>query len=473
MLFTDAIFFPYLAVVFLGYYLLRDGHLQIRWLLAASLAFYAYNQPWLLLLLMLSAAITLFSTDRVAKAAAAAPRRGWATAGVFANLLLLGFFKYGGFLYAASGGGRDGSDIGNWIFSIPLPIGISFYTFHGISLLVDTWRSGPGITQPRREGHTASFAERGFLYLTFFPQLIAGPIAKARDFFPQIHRHLFSEIEWRGACHALLFGYFFKSVIADNLQEYTFWLQYPYFVPLASANLIFLLIGYSMQIFADFAGYSLIAIGLAKLFGYALPDNFRFPYIAETFSEFWTRWHMSLSAWLRDYLYIPLGGNRKGRIRTYTNIMLVMFLGGLWHGAAWSYAAWGVWHGLALSVERAFSGAAFYRARGVIVRAIRMLIVFSFVSFAWLLFKLPNFSEVLAFLDVLTTNIHAPVTLGGPMMIALYSAAVIAYHVAYLAHKDGNSDAVLKPWQPLLYGAMLALIAIDSGPGAAFIYFQF
>lgn len=279
-----------------------------------------------------------------------------------------------------------------------------------------------------------------------------------------------------GACHALLFGYFLKSVIADNLQEYTFWLQYPYFVPLSLANLIILLFGYSMQIFADFAGYSLIAIGLAKLFGYELPKNFNFPYIAETFLEFWTRWHMSLSAWLRDYLYVPLGGNRKGRIRTYVNIMTVMFLGGLWHGAAWSYALGPV------ARRRPLRGADILRhgllpltphRRAHHAHADRLFVR----QFRLAFFKLSNFREARIFLDAIKTNILSPITLGGPMMIALFGSAVVAYHISYLIRRDANGNIVpstrIGRWRPLLYGGMLAMIAIDSGPGAAFIYFQF
>ncbi len=471
MLFTDARFFLFLAVVFAVYYLpLLSGGWQIAWLLAASLFFYADNQPWLLALLMLSAAITITSSDRVLKAESLGAKRTWAAGGVAVNLAVLGFFKYAGFLYGSLFGPDTG--ISAFLLAIPLPIGISFYTFHGISLLIDVMRMGPGIVKPQRQGHNASYGTRAFLYLTFFPQLIAGPIVKAREFFPQIHRHQFRDIDWPGACQALLIGYFLKSVVADNLQEQTFWLAYPYFVGLSSVNLLVLLFGYSVQIFSDFAGYSLIAIGLARLFGYELPENFRFPYIAETFSEFWTRWHISLSTWLREYLYFPLGGNRKGPTRTYINLMTVMFLGGLWHGAAWSYAAWGVWHGAALIIERLGSDTAFYRTRNTAMRGLRIILVFSVVTLGWLLFKLPDFSQVLQFLAALKHNIHMRPAMGGPLMILLYAAPVVAYHVHYLLRR---SDP-LRPQsslRPLMFGLMLTMIALNSGPGAAFIYFQF
>lgn len=469
MLFTDAIFFPFLVVVFVVYYLPFMRRWQNRWLLAASLLFYAYNQPWLLLLLMLSGGLTIGSAHMVMRAASLAQQRRWAAAGVIANLIVLGFFKYAGFLYTSGFGAND--SLGTFLLTLPLPIGISFYTFHGISLLVDLLRMGPGIVEPRQNGPRASLGERGALYLTFFPQLIAGPIVKARDFFPQIHRHRFADIRWTDACQALLIGYFLKSVIADNLQEQTFWMAYPYFMGLSSFNLLFLMFGYSIQIFSDFAGYSLIAIGLGRLFGYELPENFRFPYIAQSFSEFWTRWHISLSTWLREYLYIPLGGNRKGRLRTYANLLIVMFLGGLWHGAAWSYAMWGLWHGAALVLERIAANGWFYRTKNIAIRALRILMVFAFVTAGWLLFKLPNFGDVQAYLAAIRDNFHMTPSLGGPMMIALYALPVMAYHMHYLRRRKTQSAP--SSLRPLVYGAMLVMIAINSGPGAAFIYFQF
>lgn len=470
MLFTDAGFFLFLGIVFAGYYLPRTtGTWQIGWLLAASFFFYAYNQPWLLALLFLSATITIATSYGVIKSRAVRSKRAWAAAGMTANLCLLGFFKYAGFLYSSAFGPH--TDMGTFLLAVPLPIGISFYTFHGISLLIDLLRMGPGIVQPRQDGRNAGYGVRAFLYLTFFPQLIAGPIVKAREFFPQIHRHSLRDINWTSACQALLIGYFLKSVVADNLQEQTFWLEYPYFVGLSSINLLLLLFGYSIQIFADFAGYSLIAIGLARLFGYELPENFRFPYIAQTFSEFWTRWHISLSSWLREYLYFPLGGNRKGAIRTYVNLATVMLLGGLWHGAAWNYAAWGAWHGGALIIERAASGTALHRSSHWLAQTFRMATVFSVVTAGWLLFKLPDFSQVLIFVATLRENNHMKPVLGGPAMILLYSAPVIAYHLHYLWRQ--KRPAMPSRLRPLAFGLMLVMIVLNSGPGTAFIYFQF
>ncbi|MFN9911764.1 MAG: MBOAT family O-acyltransferase, partial [Pirellulaceae bacterium] len=219
-----------------------------------------------------------------------------------------------------------------------------FYTFHGISLLVDVFR-GRNLETFERDKSLYRHLADTLLYLVFFPQLIAGPIIKAKEFYPQVTLKSIRQVDYQGSVRLLILGLFLKTVVADNLSEQTFWIAYPYFLGKSSADLLLLLYGYSAQIFADFAGYSLIAIGLARLLGYQLPDNFHFPYLASSIGEFWRRWHISLSSWLCDYLYIPLGGNQKGAVRTYFNLIIVMFLGGLWHGAAWSFAIWGLWHG--------------------------------------------------------------------------------------------------------------------------------
>ena len=401
------------------------------------------------------------------------------------NLGALAFFKYDRLvasLFLDAGTRQIG-----WVdalLAIPLPIGISFYTFHGISLVVDAYRSG--IPKAAGDSTAWSFAEhlrRTLLYLVFFPQLIAGPISKASYFFPQIGPKRLSDIDCTLALRALIYGYFLKSVVANNLQSLTGYMLYPVFLEYSSGDLAAMLLGYSGQIFADFAGYSLLAIGFGALFGYRLPDNFNMPYIAQSFSEFWTRWHISLSSFLREYLYFPLGGNRKGPLRTYVNLMTVMILGGLWHGAAVSYAVWGGAHGLALVIERAFRNSAFYRSTNLLAAAARMLLVFAVVTLAWLLFKLPNFSQAMAYMEALFANAHRnPI----PLMqesIWLYVAPVAAMHLWYLAVR--RLEALQTPiaqrlrraessiLQPAALGAALLMICIDSGRPSAFIYFQF
>jgi alginate O-acetyltransferase complex protein AlgI len=231
-------------------------------------------------------------------------RKLWAAIGVIGNLALLLFFKYSNLLYLSLGGDLGKVDgIGELLISIPLPIGISFFTFQGISLMIDSYRlkeSGkPG------EFYSADFLRHWYnttFFKAFFPQLIAGPIVKARQFLPQIGAKFYREIRFDAAFKALVMGYFLKMVVADNLKDQTFWIAVPFFQNLSSPNLILMLVGYSMQIFVDFAGYSLIAVGIAELFRFRLPQNFNYPYIARSFSEFWTRWHISLSSWLKEYL---------------------------------------------------------------------------------------------------------------------------------------------------------------------------
>ncbi|MFZ1412078.1 MAG: MBOAT family O-acyltransferase, partial [Micropruina sp.] len=288
---------------------------------------------------------------------------------------------------------------------------------------------------------------------------------------PQITTKYFTGIDWEKAVGALVVGYFLKMVIADNMSEQTFWLTYPYFKGLSSITLIALLFGYSMQIFADFAGYSLIAIGLGHLFGYTLMTNFNFPYLSRSFSEFWKRWHISLSSFLREYLYIPLGGNRKGPVRTYINLMLTMVLGGMWHGAAWSYAVWGAFHGGVLAVERLLQDK--FGGPFKVPKLLSTLFVFMCVTLAWLLFKLPDFNHVIAYVEALAGNWTSgemqPLIL---YFIALLSIPIVAYHIFHFGNED-KARAWRAKWRPYAYGIMLFLLLTNSGSGGAFIYFQF
>ncbi|HEY4135964.1 MAG TPA: MBOAT family O-acyltransferase [Alphaproteobacteria bacterium] len=476
MLFTEYKFFILLSTTFAFYYLPIIRSRQVEILVLASLTFYGYEQPNLLILLMLSASITATTGYLVYVSTQALCRRMAAVAGVSINLGTLIFFKYAGFLGSAFfTAATSPSGLLHQLLLLPLPIGISFYTFHGISLVIDTFNRRFALG--RSEASMPSFpqhAVKTFLYITFFPQLIAGPIVKAHDFYPQIVTKYLSDIDWYSAGRALVVGYFLKCVVADNLAQQTYLIQAPYFEGISTKGLAVVLFGYSMQIFADFAGYSLIAIGLARLFGYALPQNFNFPYISQTFSEFWTRWHMSLSAWLREYLYYPFGGNRKGAFRTYINLLVVMALGGLWHGAAWSYAVWGLWHGFALVVERAFRNRWFYRSANPLLKPVRMALVFGVVTAGWLLFKLPNFSDVIDFSKALYNNRAAPTFTETILLVMLYSAPVVLYHALYLCRSGcSRIHRAFFMAEPAILGGMLAAIILAAGESDAFIYFQF
>jgi len=331
------------------------------------------------------------------------------------------------------------------------------------------------------------FHAKVWFFKAFFPQLVAGPIVKAQEFLYQIRPKSLADIDWDGAVRKLVLGFFLKMVVADNLREATDTLTYPAFTYQPWPVLWLMLYGFSFQLYADFAGYSYIAQGLAKLFGYELPDNFHHPYLAASLTEFWRRWHLSLSSWLREYLYIPLGGNRHGEGRTYFNLFLVMFLGGLWHGAAWSYAAWGTAHGLGLALERATGWGRSVRTEGRWTpgRGLRVLLTFHVVSVLWLLFKLANFSEVIAFGQTL---LRAP---GGLRMqlvyvLVLFSIPVVGQHVWSAWQRRERSPSRIAPSKSVgvapghdhsaetgLYALMLALILVNAGSPGDFYYFQF
>jgi alginate O-acetyltransferase complex protein AlgI len=309
------------------------------------------------------------------------------------------------------------------------------------------------------------------LFISFFPHLVAGPILKAHDFLPQIGVKKFNDIQWTYVFKKLIIGYFLKMVVADNLKDFTYWISYPYFQSKSTITLITMLFGYSAQIFADFAGYSLIAIGLSKLFGYQFLNNFSFPYISTSFKDFWKRWHISLSSFLMEYLYFPLGGNKKGKMRTYLNLMITMVLGGLWHGAAISYAVWGAFHGLALAIERFLSNYITIKT-GMVVRILQRVFVFFFITLAWLLFKLPEFNDVVNYFKSMGSNFWMADSYDIIAYVLLYSSPVFLYHLAYLVRNKSYFQVVRKN-EYLPYAIMLFLIIANSGSSGTFIYFQF
>jgi alginate O-acetyltransferase complex protein AlgI len=435
---------------------------------------YATEGLRFLLLLIASCALTAACSFLAGTLA-----RGYARVAMFVgiavNLAVLSLFKYKALLIPADTI-ADASWLGDFL-ALGLPIGISFYTFHGISLVVDAWRS-PDVLRHRR-----SFARHCLdtaLYLSFFPQLVAGPIAKGKMFFPQIAAKRLADVPWGDAISSVIVGMFLKRVVADNLNQLTFALTEPRTYPgTPQAELIAMVIGYSAQIFADFAGYSLIAIGIAKLFGYRLPDNFNQPYLAQSITDFWRRWHMSLSAWLRDYLYIPMGGNRRGRARTYINLLIVMGLGGLWHGASWKFAIWGLWHGALLAIERLLGvGEPTFGLRTVLIGPIRIALTFCLVTFGWLLFRLEHLGDVVLLAQAFTRPWQAvdSTTTGNASVTTIYalSAIVIPFHLPLRPLRSYDMvDALIEWSRPFVLGSLVAVILMASGSSHAFIYFQF
>lgn len=447
----------------------------------ASMVFYSYGQAVLLLLLLASILINSVSSYQVDLARSATARKVWAVAGICINLGILAAFKYGGLLADAfPTGTSEAGSIGAWLVHLPLPIGISFYTFQGISLVADTF-SGDFKQRNSAISFTRHLRDTCF-FISFFPQLVAGPVLKAKQFIPQIGIKQWGDLNWQTVAHCLITGYFLKLVVADNLKDQTFWIQFPFFQFRSSIDLLAMLVGFSAQIFADFAGYSLIAIGIAALFGYELPKNFNFPYVSRSIADFWRRWHISLSAWLREYLYLPLGGNRKGNTRTYLNLMIVMFLGGLWHGAAWSFAIWGLWHGVGLAIERAAgtwlnrnSTATGERKSskwvGYLLACSQWGFVFCFVTIGWLLFELTDIREAMAYLAAVVHNTGIgpnPILL---LTIIILTLPVVLYHGLYLV-----TNVSQRSWAGVhipLYSIMLFLIVFNAGSSEAFVYFQF
>ncbi len=472
MLFNSFEFLVLLLVTFAVYYLPGIRKVQVWVLIASSLVFYAYSNWQLLLLFITSVAINVTASYGVVHGEQSR-RKLYATLGVIFNTLVLIFFKYGKLLAVTFFPEDNG--IGQFLVQLPLPLGISFYTFEGISLVVDAYK-GRDIEKYRAlvPKMLTSHVRNTTFFVAFFPHLISGPILKAHDFIPQIKEKLFTNIAWGAVFRAVVVGYFLKMVIADNIKEHTFWIEYPYFESQSATVLWAMLLGYSMQIFADFAGYSLIAIGLGHLFGYRLPDNFNYPYISKSFKEFWKRWHISLSSFLMEYLYFPMGGNRKGKFRTYFNLMMVMFLGGLWHGAAWSYAIWGLTHGLALALER-FLGEYIKLPENGIVGVLRMIGVFFVVTLAWLLFKLTKIEHAFSYFYHMYANMSFSTSSLGwltVMCIVLYSIPVLMYYWWYLI-REGAFARALRRYDYVGYGIMVFLILTSSGPSGDFIYFQF
>ncbi len=475
MLFNSYPFLLLVIITFFIYYSRPFERHQVLVLIISSLIFYGYTQPYLLILLCLSASINAVTSYAVCFEKTEKRRKLLAISGVTFNLLILAFFKYNRLLDGMAVKTISETDnLLHLIINIPLPVGISFYTFQGISLVMDLYKPAKTYNIDIDRDFLRHY-KKTFFFITFFPQLVAGPILKAHAFFPQISRKYLKNIDTGLVFKALVMGYFLKSVIADNLKDQTFWITHPYFETQSSLTLVTMLFGYSVQIFADFAGYSLIAIGVAAIFGYNLPQNFNYPYISGTIAEFWSRWHISLSSWLKEYLYIRLGGNRKGNIRTYANLITVMFLGGLWHGAAMSYGVWGLWHGIGLAIERFLLKHKRHNLHpGTSLRFLRITFVFTFVTFGWLLFKLTNINEAVNYIIAIKKNTGLTNNFSVILNVIFYSLPVFLYHVIYLIKKNDFKIAeVIFRHDYAVYSVMFVMILINGGIPGEFVYFQF
>ena len=441
-----------------------------------SLLFYGWWNPWFILLIVFSASVDYVAGGRIHAATEARPRRAWLTLSVCANLGLLAVFKYAPFVAENAGsliGEPNRWDFSSWI----VPVGISFYTFQTLSYSIDIFR-----------GHLAPAPSfRDFLlYVSFFPQLVAGPIVRARSLLPQFlaRRSLNAKVVKAGLYYVIL-GLFLKVVIADNLAPAVNEAFDKEQLPTMSPALAWLSVTYfSVQIFSDFAGYSYIAIGLAYFMGLHFPQNFRWPYISCGLSEFWRRWHISLSQWLRDYLYISMGGNRRGPARTYLFLLITMLLGGLWHGAAWTFVAWGALHGLGLCVERRFRGAhgssAALRAPSGIsesfVRLAQIAAVFVFVLTTWVFFRATDFEMVSMLLNRMYVAPFVEDFGFGELSQARHLvlvAPVVILHMGQLAHEwyGIRANSYVRALAAAIFLFLITVIQRDAP--TEFIYFQF
>lgn len=443
--------------------------MYIGTLVVAGAVFYAWHMPWFLALLLTSTSVDYVASLVLGRLdpARRSVRRAVLGCSLAANLGILGLFKYGDFALMTAGNLAEYFNFGyrptalGWV----LPIGISFYTFEGMSYTIDVYR---GDMKPLR-----SFA-RFFLFISFFPHLVAGPIVRARQFVSQIDRP--RRLRWPVVSEGvwlLTTGFFLKMVCADNLARYVNRYWSDGYAPEAGATITaWLAVMFSGQIFADFAGYTNIGRGAAYLLGFRLPINFNAPYLAGSFKNFWERWHITLSQWLRDYLYKPLGGNRSGRARTYVNLLLVMLIGGLWHGAAFRFLAWGGLHGAALAIERWFGLHRRGQSTHPLAIALWFVVVQTVVVVAWVFFRSESLTLGLQFLGNLAQlDFTAPtrVILTG----SLFLLPIIVHHLWFAAEERGHVRP-LGPFQrAAATGAMLFAVATLYGAPAEFLYFQF
>lgn len=467
VLFHSIEFLQLFVVTFVLYWSLKSQRLRLGTLFLASVYFYALWNPWLVFLLIFTALFDFWIARGIERTQSPRLRRALLVLSLCVSLGLLGFFKYTNFLLGLVwpvirplGATSDPP-----FLKIILPLGISFYTFETISYVVDVYRRR--IPAERR-------LLNYMLFLMFFPHLIAGPIVRPGDFLPQLER--LRSFDWSRVelgARLFLLGLLKKAVIADQLAQVV---DPIYAAPagFGSATLWAATVAYAIQIYCDFSGYSDMAIGCAHTFGLNLPMNFNLPYLSQNVAEVWTRWHISFSTWLRDYLYIPLGGNRGGRFATYWNLIVTMVLGGLWHGAGWTYVSWGLYNGILLAIHRALP---LPRWVGHVALApVRVVVTFVLWCFGLVLFRSRSFADA----SVVFSRMFVP-TRGAelaPSVALCFGTIVAVVLVASLAARWMDIEGLMRRAPvpvaagALAVGVLLAQI-LSPNAGGAFIYFQF
>jgi D-alanyl-lipoteichoic acid acyltransferase DltB (MBOAT superfamily) len=469
LLFNSGLFL-FLFLAFMAVYMLiyRNEKMRIYYVIAFSLYFYYKSSGFYFILLLLLATSDFGIARLMAKQIVKSRKIFLLIISLIINLGSLSYFKYTNFLFSSF------YELINKPFdpfAIFLPVGISFFTFRSLSYTIDVYR---GKIEPLNRWSDYTF------YLTFFPQMLAGPIVRAVDFIPQIGKtpHL-SKADLGKAVFLICAGLFKKAVISDYISLN--FVDRIFDNPSLYTGLENLLgvYGYTLQIYCDFSGYSDMAIGITLLMGYKVEINFDSPYQSSSITEFWRRWHISLSTWLREYLYIPLGGNRKGRFRTYVNLVITMLLGGLWHGAAMRFILWGGLHGLMLAIEKFFKSL-IRIPENKFTRLLGIIFTFHFVAFCWIFFKVDDLKTVNSIITQIFTAFHPEVFSeflnGYPLVSALMLLGYILHFVPRSAEQFTEklvtaSPLVLKV--VYLFIIIFIVIQIKSSEIQPFIYFQF
>ncbi|MDR0993585.1 MAG: MBOAT family protein [Verrucomicrobiota bacterium] len=466
MLFNSYEFlFFLLPIILAGYYLVLPKPFRNGWLLVCSYVFYGWWDIRYCSLLLLVTSIDYVAGKRISMARTKSGRRGWLAAAVCCDLSILGFFKYYDFGAAALNGLADvlgGSAPVLPILHIALPIGISFYVFQSMSYSIDIYR---GIAKPAH----------GFIdfacYVSLFPQLIAGPIVRYHELAGQLQQRTHSTAKAGAGIAIFILGLAKKVILADSVSLIADW-------GFGASGIGFWgawtsLAAYTLQIYFDFSGYSDMAVGLGLLFGFQFPQNFNSPYKSASITEFWRRWHISLSSWLRDNLYIPLGGNRKGEGRTYFNLFATMLLGGLWHGSSWTFVLWGAYHGIWLALERRHGKGSYLRR---FPRPVQIGGTFLIVMLGWLLFRSTSLQELGWMLQGLAgwNGLGGGYPLGG-MGVAAWAILLLGLWMVFACRNTW--EIRLRPTLMacslllVLFVACVAIILLNTS--SPFLYFQF
>lgn len=469
MLFSSGTFWA-LFLIFMPLYALVRNRMwyMLTFVVGFSFFFYYKSSGWFVLLLGATSLIDWTVSRLMVRTDVKWHRKLLATLSLIVSLSVLAYFKYANFF------------LWNWNrmvegnfqpLDIILPVGISFYTFQSISYVVDVYKG--------RVAPTATWLEYVF-FLSFFPALVAGPIVRADYFLPQIRANYHAtRTELYAALWIIICGILKKAVIADYIAQYN---DLIFAGPTGYSGFESLMgvIGYTMQIYCDFSGYSDMAIGLAMIMGFRLSRNFDFPYKSKNLTEFWRRWHISLSSWLRDYVYIPLGGNRKGTLRTYLNNFLTMLIGGLWHGAAWKFVFWGAMHGVGLAVHKATLPLTRRLPDTWWVRAVGWSVTMVYVSLLWVFFRADSWLDSWLIIKNIFTNFSIDYI--GPFlsvrwMWVVMMTVIITAHALPSGVIDRLSTAFVRSWwvvKLIVFLLVVQLVLEFAGEDVApFIYFQF